>query len=324
MFCFHHISFCSKQRLRLLVARLERHLEYAILQIEPVEAVNGRDRLLVVGHGDKAEALALVALAVADDLDTLHGAERSEQLPQNALVGLGAQVVHEYAPARVVDGAQARAAQACWRRRGHQVTADVGGGGRANCNRIGRCHQMRHASDRRGRQRVDAVGRGGRLNETGLLLMLLWLQVQAVRRLLMLLLLLVMQVLLRRWLMMLMLMMLLMMHHGRRESCGREHCLGQVGDRRGGVHGRVAVAPVGGGTVRLVEASACGHKGRQRQAHHRLDRGGRVGELDHERVGHVLDELAVELSDGDLGLVALVESHETHSLRLTFQNKRTK
>ena len=51
-------------------------------------------------HGDEAEALALLAWIGPDQLDAEHGAERSEQLPQYALVDrLRRQIVHEETPA---------------------------------------------------------------------------------------------------------------------------------------------------------------------------------------------------------------------------------
>lgn len=97
------------KHLRLGVG-LERDLQNAVLKIEPVEAVDGGHGLVVVGHGHEPEALALVGLHVADHFDTLHGSERSEQLPQKTLVALGSQIIHEYTPAGVVDGAEAVAA----------------------------------------------------------------------------------------------------------------------------------------------------------------------------------------------------------------------
>ncbi len=63
-------------------------------------------------------------MRVADDLDRLDGAEGPEQLPEDGLVGLGTQVIYKDAPARVVDGAQRRVADAGrWRRsvQGHSL-----------------------------------------------------------------------------------------------------------------------------------------------------------------------------------------------------------
>lgn len=57
---------------------LERDLKNAVLKIESVETVDSSDGLVVVGHGDESETLALVCLHVSDDLDTLHSSEGAE------------------------------------------------------------------------------------------------------------------------------------------------------------------------------------------------------------------------------------------------------
>ena len=79
---------------------LEGHLQDSVPEAVAVEAGDGHGRLVIVSHGDEAEAFALVCVEVADDLDVRDGAERPEHLPQDALVGVGRQVVDEDAPAR--------------------------------------------------------------------------------------------------------------------------------------------------------------------------------------------------------------------------------
>ena len=87
---------------RLALIRLEADLEHAVAQGVPVQALYGHHRLLVIGHRHEPEALALVCLKVAYDLDRLDGAEGSEQLPEHILFSLGCEVVHEDAPAGAV------------------------------------------------------------------------------------------------------------------------------------------------------------------------------------------------------------------------------
>ena len=83
--------------------RFERNLQHAVAERVAVERLNGHQRLVVVGHRDEAESLALVRLQVADHLDALDGAERPKQLPQDALFRVRRQVVDEYAPAGSFD-----------------------------------------------------------------------------------------------------------------------------------------------------------------------------------------------------------------------------
>lgn len=87
---------------RLALIRLEADLEHAVAQGVAVQALYGHHRLLVIGHRHEPEALALVRLQVAYDLDRLDGAERPEQLPQDVLLGLRGEIVHEDAPAGAV------------------------------------------------------------------------------------------------------------------------------------------------------------------------------------------------------------------------------
>jgi hypothetical protein len=50
---------------------LEADLQHPVPKRVAVEGLDGHETLVVVGHGDEAEALALVGLQVADDLDVL-------------------------------------------------------------------------------------------------------------------------------------------------------------------------------------------------------------------------------------------------------------
>lgn len=95
-------------------------MKHPIAQRVPVEGLNRHHRLVVVGHRDEAEALALVRLQVLDHLDALHRTEGPEELPQHVLLGLGRQVVDEDAPAGAVDGVGGQ----------HRVAQDVAGQGR--------------------------------------------------------------------------------------------------------------------------------------------------------------------------------------------------
>ena len=101
----YFFSFLSFLFLLVLPAvGLEADLEHPVAEGVPVERLDGHQALVVVGHGDEAEALALVGLQVADHLDVLDGAEGAEQLPQDVLLRLRGQVVDEDTPAAAVHG----------------------------------------------------------------------------------------------------------------------------------------------------------------------------------------------------------------------------
>lgn len=85
--------------LLVALAGLEGHLQYLVSEPVAVQTRDGHGRLLVVSHGNEAEALALVGVEVTDHLDIGDGAEGAEHLPKDALVGVLAQVVDEDAPA---------------------------------------------------------------------------------------------------------------------------------------------------------------------------------------------------------------------------------
>lgn len=75
------------------------HLQHPVSKPVAIQAGNGHSRLLVICHGNKAEALALVGVEVSDHLDIGDGAEGAKHLPQDAFIGVLAQIVDEDAPA---------------------------------------------------------------------------------------------------------------------------------------------------------------------------------------------------------------------------------
>lgn len=89
---------------RLALVRLKADLEHAVAKGVAVQALYGDHCLLVIGHRHEAEALALVRLQIAYNLDRLDGTKRSEQLPQHVLFSLGREIIHEDAPAGAVHG----------------------------------------------------------------------------------------------------------------------------------------------------------------------------------------------------------------------------
>lgn len=108
----------------MLLAGLEGNLQHAIAQAVAVEASDGHGSFIVVGHGDKAKALTFVGGEVTDDLDVSDSTEGPEELPQDALVRLGGQVVHKDAPASSSRPSQVDPSQA-----GHAVNGDRGESG---------------------------------------------------------------------------------------------------------------------------------------------------------------------------------------------------
>jgi hypothetical protein len=87
-----------------VLVRLEADLKYSIAKSVSVEGLDGHETLVIVGHRDEAEALALVCLEVADHLDVLHSAEWAEELPEDVLLSVRSEVVHKDAPAAAVHG----------------------------------------------------------------------------------------------------------------------------------------------------------------------------------------------------------------------------
>lgn len=84
----------------MALAGLKGHLQYLVSKPVAIQTGNGHGGLLVVCHGNEAEALALVGVEVSDHLDVRDGTKGTEHLPQDALVCILAQVVDEDAPAR--------------------------------------------------------------------------------------------------------------------------------------------------------------------------------------------------------------------------------
>lgn len=105
----------------VLLAGLEGDLQHTVTKAVAVKAGNGHSRLIVVGHGDEAKALAFVGSEVTDDLDIGDCTERPKQLPQNTLISLRREVVDKDAPAGTSGARQVYA-----RQRGHAVDGDGG------------------------------------------------------------------------------------------------------------------------------------------------------------------------------------------------------
>ena len=108
----------------VLLAGLEGNLQHAVTQAVAIKASDSHGGFIVVGHGDKAKALTFVGGEVTDDLDVGDGAKGPEELPQNALVCLGGQVVYKDAPAGSSWTGEVDAGQA-----GHAVNGDGGESG---------------------------------------------------------------------------------------------------------------------------------------------------------------------------------------------------
>lgn len=51
-----------------MIVGLEAHLQHPIAQSVTVKRLDGKDCLLVIGHGDEAETLALVGLQIPNNL----------------------------------------------------------------------------------------------------------------------------------------------------------------------------------------------------------------------------------------------------------------
>lgn len=114
-----HLS-CSLARSRLvLLTGLEGNLEDSVTQSVAIEAGDGHGRFVVVGHGDKAKALALVGGEVADHFDVGDGPKGTKELPQDALICLWREVVHKDAPASTGGPRQVDS-----RKAGHAVDRD--------------------------------------------------------------------------------------------------------------------------------------------------------------------------------------------------------
>ncbi len=76
----------------------ERNLKDAVTKRVAIKRLDGYESFVVVGHGDEAEAFALVSLQIANDFDALDSTKGAEKLPQDALFRVGCQVINENAP----------------------------------------------------------------------------------------------------------------------------------------------------------------------------------------------------------------------------------
>ncbi len=95
-----HLFLTPPLPLSLLVSLvgLEGHLQDFVSQSVPVQAVDRHGSLLVVRHGDKAKAFALVGVEISDHFHVDDGAERPKHLPEDGLVCILAQIIDEDAP----------------------------------------------------------------------------------------------------------------------------------------------------------------------------------------------------------------------------------
>lgn len=100
--CSYHNCSSISISLWFSVVCLEADLQHPVAQGVTVERLNGDQALVVVCHGDEAEAFALVGLQVADHFDILDSSEWPEQLPQDVLLRLRRQVVDEQTPTAAV------------------------------------------------------------------------------------------------------------------------------------------------------------------------------------------------------------------------------
>lgn len=108
----------------VLLAGLEGNLQHAVTQAVAIKASDSHGGFVVVGHGDKAKALTFVGGEVTDDLDVGDSTEGTEELPQDALVRLGGQVVYKDAPSGSSWTSKVDPGQA-----GHAVNGDGGESG---------------------------------------------------------------------------------------------------------------------------------------------------------------------------------------------------
>lgn len=96
----------------MLLTGLEGNLQDSVSQSVAVEAGNRHGCFVVVGHGDKAKALALVGGEVADHFDIGDCPKGPKELPQDALICFWGEVVHKDAPPSTGGPCQVDARQA--------------------------------------------------------------------------------------------------------------------------------------------------------------------------------------------------------------------
>lgn len=97
--CWLNVALCS-----FTFIRFKADLQDTVTQRVTVQRLDGHHGFVVVGHRDEAEAFAFVGLQVADHFHALDGSERAKQLPENVLLRLWSEVIHENAPAGTVHG----------------------------------------------------------------------------------------------------------------------------------------------------------------------------------------------------------------------------
>merc|ERR1711936_498148 len=64
---------------------LEADLQHPVAEGVAIEALNGDQGLVVVGHRHEAKPLALVSLQITDHLDILDSSEGSKELPEDPM-----------------------------------------------------------------------------------------------------------------------------------------------------------------------------------------------------------------------------------------------
>lgn len=83
---------------------LEWNLENSVAQGVSIQTLYGHQGLVVICHGDEAEAFAFVGLKIPNHLHGLDRTEWSKELPQKILFRIRSQIVDEDAPPRSIHG----------------------------------------------------------------------------------------------------------------------------------------------------------------------------------------------------------------------------
>lgn len=130
----------------MCLVSLEGDLQDTVAQPVAVETGDGHGRLVVIRHGDEAEAFALVGVEVTDHLDIVDCTEGPKQLPEDALIRIWGQVVHKDAPTSACVPGDVHANQA-----GHAVNGDGG-----EPERRGRVGKNGGRAERRG-EKIEKV-----------------------------------------------------------------------------------------------------------------------------------------------------------------------
>lgn len=114
-----HLSGAFAHSCLVLLTGLEGNLEDSVTQSVAIEAGDGHGSFIIVGHGDKAKAFALVGGEVADYFDVGNSSKGPKELPEDALICLWREVVHKDAPASTGGPGQIDSCQT-----GHAVDRD--------------------------------------------------------------------------------------------------------------------------------------------------------------------------------------------------------